>query len=90
VSQMNIGNFVPSANYSYLVLGAKTTYGSVSNPKSPFSGKLDEVSIYNRALSAAEIQAIGMEGNNGEPLPPPKPSRSGIPFNGRGQNFISE
>ena len=38
-----------------------------------FSGLLDEISIYNRALSAAEIKAVGIEENHGEPLPPPLP-----------------
>jgi hypothetical protein len=39
-----------------------------------FAGLLDEIAIYNRALSAEEIKAIGMEENNGEPLPPPTPN----------------
>lgn len=36
-----------------------------------FSGLLDEISIYNRALSAQEIKSICTEENRGEPLPPP-------------------
>jgi hypothetical protein len=49
-----------------------------------FAGALDEIAIYNRALSTKEIQAIGLEDNNGEPLPPP--ASSGImPF---GQNRV--
>jgi hypothetical protein len=36
-----------------------------------FSGVMDELAIYNRALSATEIQAIGTEENHGEALPPP-------------------
>jgi hypothetical protein len=36
-----------------------------------FSGGLDEFGIYNRALSAAEVQAICTEENNGQPLTPP-------------------
>ena len=39
-----------------------------------FAGLLDEIAIYNRALSTEEIKAIGVEENNGEPLPPPKPT----------------
>jgi hypothetical protein len=34
-----------------------------------FNGRMDEVSIYNRALSSEEIRAICTEQNNGEPLP---------------------
>ena len=36
-----------------------------------FVGLLDEVAIYDRALSAAELQAICLEENHGEPLNPP-------------------
>jgi hypothetical protein len=36
-----------------------------------FAGLLHELAIYNRALSAAEIQAICEEENNGKPLPLP-------------------
>lgn len=45
-----------------------------------FAGLLDEVAIYNRALSTSEIQAICREQNHGEPLPPPP---SAPTFNGR-------
>ena len=41
----------------------------------PFSGALDEVSLYNRALSAAEIQAIYNAGSFGKCVAnPPPPS----------------
>jgi len=40
-----------------------------------FSGVLDELSIYNRALSTAEIQNLGVSENSGETLPPPAISR---------------
>ena len=39
-----------------------------------FSGLLDEIAIYNRPLSAAEIQAVCTEENHGEPLTLPMPS----------------
>jgi hypothetical protein len=35
---------------------------------------MDEIAIYNRALSASEIQAICTEQSNGEPLTQPAPS----------------
>jgi len=40
-----------------------------------FAGLLDEITIYNHALSAKEIKAVGVEENNGESSPP-KPRRS--------------
>src|SRR6185295_9052123 len=36
-----------------------------------YSGMLDEVTIYNRALSASEIQAIYLSGAEGKCIPPP-------------------
>ncbi len=36
------------------------------------AGLLDEVAIYNRALSTEEIKSICLEDNHGEPLPPPR------------------
>jgi len=39
-----------------------------------FAGLMDETAIYNRALSASEIQTICTEQNHGEPLPLPAPS----------------
>ena len=51
-----------------------------------YLGILDEVGLFNQVLSAPEIQAICVEENNGEPLPPPQsssPNRMRMPFNGR-------
>jgi hypothetical protein len=90
VARSNLGSFTPQTSYANLLVGARTTFGSVENPVSAYSGGLDEIGIYNRALSAAEIQAICTEENNGEPLPPPTPARSGGPFNGPQRSFISE
>ena len=39
-----------------------------------FAGLMDEIGIFNRALSASEIQVICTEQNHGEPLPLPAPS----------------
>lgn len=46
-----------------------------------FIGMIDEVAIYNRALSAEEIQTVCKEENNGE-LPPPPTVQPRMPFNG--------
>lgn len=39
-----------------------------------FSGLMDEIALYNRALSASEIKAVCMEENHGEPLTAANPS----------------
>ena len=39
-----------------------------------FAGLMDEIAIFNRALSASEIRTICTEQNHGEPLPLPAPS----------------
>ena len=46
----------------------RLTFGRVQVNNNPFQGKLDEIAIYNRPLSPAEIQAIynaGSEGKSG-------------------------
>jgi hypothetical protein len=77
VSQRQWGSYVP------------LTKGRISSfrPSNPgdwtynrfFAGLMDELAIYNRALSASEIQAICTEQNHGEPLP----TLRTFPSNGR-------
>ena len=55
------------------------TPGSADTREMYLNGALDEIAIYNRALSAEEIKSIGITENNGEPLPPP--ASSPMPFN---------
>jgi len=57
-AQADLGSFTPQTSFAYLLLGGRTTYGSIAHPRSVFSGEMDEIGIFNRALSAAEIQAI--------------------------------
>jgi hypothetical protein len=57
-AETNCGSFTPQTSFPYLVLGARTTFGSVEHPRSAFSGEMDEVGVFKRALSAAEIQAL--------------------------------
>ncbi|HTL73522.1 MAG TPA: LamG domain-containing protein [bacterium] len=54
-----------------------------------FSGLLDEISIYNRALSAEEIADLVTEENHGEPL---SPNRTGslMPRNGISRDGFNE
>jgi hypothetical protein len=55
VAQANFGSIVPQTSFPYLLLGARTTFSSVTNPRSTFSGEMDEISVYNRALLNSEI-----------------------------------
>jgi serine/threonine protein kinase len=78
--QSNLGSFTPQTGFPYLLFGARTTFGSVSNPRSVFSGGMDEIGIYNRALSAEEIQTIYNSGNPIISVPPPaNPPKPNIP-----------
>jgi hypothetical protein len=60
------GNTVMSKNFDSftartdldLLLGARILFSSASNPSDLFEGRLAEFGIYDRALSADEIQAI--------------------------------
>jgi hypothetical protein len=54
VVQQNLGVFTPQMTYN-LYLGRRPL---TSGTAWAFSGKIDEVAIYNRALSADEIQEI--------------------------------
>jgi hypothetical protein len=54
-AQANVGSFTPQTGFANLILGARTTFGSVTNPNDAFSGRMANMAIYNRALTAAEI-----------------------------------
>ncbi len=56
VSSENLGIFAPQTTYP-INIGKRT--GQPTGLNTTFSGLLDEIAIYNRALSAAEIRAIG-------------------------------
>lgn len=56
-----------------------------------FAGLMDELAIYNRALSASEIASVCTEQNDGEPLPPPPtPAPGMMPFRNRFGGVIGE
>jgi hypothetical protein len=80
VAQQNLGVFTPLTSCN-LYLG----YYPLSAPwgTATFTGEIDELSLYNRALSADEIKAVAVEENHGEPLPEPKPA----PFPQRTRSF---
>ena len=79
----------PWGSFSLLTKGLLSSY----RPGNPgdwtsnrfFSGLMDELAIYNRALTADEIRSICIDQNGGQPLPPPPTPAPGMsPFyNGR-------
>jgi len=70
------------ANTAPLLIGATSL---ACNPFFPTGGLIDEVEIFNRALSQAEIQSIYNAGSAGKcktsptPTPTPTPTSSGTP-----------
>ncbi len=64
VASANLGNFTPQTSYD-LYLGRRASPEVVA----PFAGLMDEVSVYNRALSQGEIQTIVAAGSQGKCAP---------------------
>jgi subtilase family serine protease len=64
VAQQNIGSFTPQTSYD-LYLGARLNCA----PDCRWSGVLDEVSLYNRALTPAEVANIFAAGTQGKCCP---------------------
>ncbi len=71
VTQTNLGVFTPQTTFTNLEFGGQTTYASLSSPANQFSGQMDELSLYNRALSSSEIAAIYNAGSAGKCTPAP-------------------
>jgi hypothetical protein len=57
----------------FVISQRNTHQGDWSSNRS-FAGLMDEIAIYNRALSASEIQNLCTQQSNGEPLASPVPS----------------
>jgi len=66
VANKNFGSFTAQTGLNYLLIGARTAFGTPLRPSNAFSGGLDEIGIYNRALSPAEIRGIYLEENGGD------------------------
>lgn len=62
VTAEQLGSFNTKTDMD-LLLGGRYFPTSASNPSDTFSGKLDEVQLYNRALSASEIREEYEAGN---------------------------
>ncbi|HTX21011.1 MAG TPA: LamG-like jellyroll fold domain-containing protein [Candidatus Aquilonibacter sp.] len=63
VASVNIGSFTPQTTYP-VNIGQRT--GQPNGAGDTFGGVIDELSVYNRALSASEIGAIYQDGTNGK------------------------
>ena len=68
VTLTNFGSFTPETSLPHLVIGARTTFNSVANPGDGFSGMMDKLSFYNRALTPAEIKTIYNDNPRGTKL----------------------
>jgi len=70
MATVNLGSFTPwtslPLNIGYRPIGSIHTYAGKR-----FVGRMDEVSVYNRALSPAEIQLLFYAGSAGKCPPPP-------------------
>ena len=58
VTTTDLGSFTPQTTFANLLLGARTTFGSTASPADKFSGLMDEISFFSRALASNEIAAI--------------------------------
>ncbi len=83
VAQQFMGNFTPKTACDLYLGRRPLTQGEMAT----FAGVLDEAAIYNRALSATEIQTLCKADNQGELPPPPKISAV-MPFNGSYRNGV--
>jgi hypothetical protein len=66
VAQDNLGSFTPQTSYDLLVSRRPGDHPGDWTYNTFYNGLLDEIAIYNRALSASEIQTLYSEQNNGE------------------------
>ena len=73
VAITNFGTFTPQTTFTNFMFGGHTAYNSLRSPGALYSGAMDEISLYDRALSTAEIKAIYEAGSAGKcptPVPP--------------------
>jgi len=69
VAEQQMGSFLPKTALPVL-LGHRTADNAGNFDGFTFAGQMDEVSIYSRALSVAELEAIYAAGSAGKCLPP--------------------
>ena len=81
VAQQNFGGFTPQTSYDLLVSHRPGDHPGDWTYNAFFAGLLDEIAVYNRALSTSEIEAVCNDENDGELPPAPAPGFA-RPFNG--------
>ena len=81
VAQQNFGGFTPQTSYDLLISRRPGDHPGDWTYNAFYAGLLDEIALYNRALSSSEIEVLCQSENNGE-LPPAPPSGFNPPFNG--------
>lgn len=86
VAQATLGVYTPQTSYDLYIGYRPAGGGNVS-----FSGAIDEVSLYNRALTQAEVQSISNAGSGGKSLvPATAPSVAGFsPVSGEPGQTVS-
>lgn len=72
VGTANLGSFAAQTSFTNF-LTARTYLNSVASPNAAFSGGMDELSLYNRALTSNEIAAIYAVGSSGKCFTPMAP-----------------
>jgi hypothetical protein len=86
VAEENLGIFNPRTSDDLFISRRPCDQPGDWTYNTFFAGLLDEIAIYNRALSLSEIQTICTEDNHGEPLPPP-PLPAMSPYQRMNQGF---
>ena len=81
VARSRWASFVPLTTGDFWISRRPTDHPGDWTYNAFFAGLLDEIAIYNRALSISEIEAVCKDDNNGELPPAPMPG-STTPFNG--------
>jgi hypothetical protein len=72
VGSANLGRFVAQTSFTNF-LTARTYFNSVASPNAAFSGGMDELSLYGRALTSNEIASIYAVGSSGKCFTPIAP-----------------
>ena len=73
VAQRELGGHLSATKGDLVISHRDENPGNWSTGRT-YSGLMDEIAIYNRALSASEVQAVCTEQNHGDALPLPAPS----------------
>lgn len=64
VAQTNVGSITPQTTYDLYI--GKRPGANIPIPNQSYNGALDEVSLYNRALSDVEINTVFLAGSQGK------------------------